>query len=333
MNQSSSLTQTTLQELTKPKSELAVNSSFSTKVPNLQIAWDSTSLGALKTCPRYYQLAIVEGWQSRRLSVHLIFGLHYHSTLEAYDHAKCKGASHREAMEIAIQHVMEVTWDSKLQRPWTSDDQYKNRETLVRTVVWYMDQFEDDPLKTVVLANGKPAVELSFRYETDYISPEGSPYMICGHLDRLATLNDEYYVVDRKTSKSTIDERFFASFTPHNQFSIYVLSSKIVYGIMTKGLIVDGAQVAVTFSRFRRGTIPRSDASLDEFYKSIGFYILQAEIYAKANFWPMNEASCGNYGGCSFRGICSKSPQVREQWLKADFAKRVWDPLKVRGDV
>ena len=30
------------------------NSSFSTEIPNLQLAWDSTSLGLLKECPRKY---------------------------------------------------------------------------------------------------------------------------------------------------------------------------------------------------------------------------------------------------------------------------------------
>ena len=45
----------------------------------------------------------------------------------------------------------------------------------------------------------------------------------------------------------------------------------------------------------------------------------------------MNPSSCGNYGGCEFRHICSKSPQVREMFLKGDFSKgAVWNPLERR---
>ena len=32
---------------------------------HIQYAWDSTSLGYLKTCPRLYQYIMIEGWQSQ----------------------------------------------------------------------------------------------------------------------------------------------------------------------------------------------------------------------------------------------------------------------------
>ena len=308
-----------------------MNSSFSTNIPNLQLAWDSTSLGALITCPRYYQYAIIDGWTPRSTSVHLTFGQHYHSALEHYDHAKFAGADHEEATRVATKHALEVTWENG--RPWFSDHNNKNRYTLVRSIVWYLEQFEDDPLVTIRLANGKPAVELSFRFETDFKSPDGAPFVYCGHIDRLATMNDEPYVVDRKTTASTIGSDFFDKFNPDNQFSGYSFSSKVVWQVPTRGIIVDGAQIAVTFSRFRRGIVPISEASLEEWYKDLGYWLNLAVSFAINNYYPMNRKSCGNYGGCQFRSICSKSPGVREQWLKAGFVKRIWDPLKVRGDI
>ena len=41
-------------------------------------------------------------------------------------------------------------------------DTSRTKETLVRSVVWYLDEYKDDPLKTAMLPDGKPAVELSF---------------------------------------------------------------------------------------------------------------------------------------------------------------------------
>lgn len=308
------------------------NSSFADD-QNLQIAWDSTSLGALKTCPRFYQLSIVEGYEPKRTSVHLLFGLWTHAARERYDHAKAQGLSHEAALYLAIRYALEVTWDKELKRGWISDDKYKNRTTLIRTLVWFLDQFRDDPFQTVILANGKPAVELSFRFETDYTSTDGQKYMLCGHLDRMATLNGETHILDIKTSKSIIEQDFFDKFTPHNQFSLYTLASRIVYALPVKGIIVDGAQVAVTFSRFGRGFIPRSEAQLEEWYKDLGYWLKTAEAYAKAQYWPMNEMACDMYGGCRFRGICSKGPSVREAWLPLEYRKRVWDPLQTRGDI
>lgn len=310
------------------------NSSFSSLLPTLQLAWDSTSLGALKECPRKYYLSIVCGWQLKAQSVHLTFGLHYHAALERYDHAKVVGASHEAAIDVAVAYTLEATWDRELGRPWVSDHQSKNRLTLLRTVVWYLDQFKEDPFQTVVLASsGKPAVELSFRLATTHYAPTGEAFLLCGHLDRVAHHDSGIYIMDRKTSTSTLSQDFFSKFAPDNQMSCYTLAGQIIYELPIKGIVIDAAQVAVTFSRFQRGLIERHEASLGEWYMDLGLWLGQATVFAQMSYWPMNDKSCGNYGGCSFRGICAKPPSVREQWLRSDFSLITWDPLKVRGDI
>lgn len=269
------------------------NNSISQISPNFQFAWDSTSIGAFKTCPRYYQLSILEGWQPRETSVHLIFGLHFHSALELYDHLRFGGMEHRAAMRDVVRKVLALTWDEKKGRPWLSDDPNKNRVTLLRSVIWYLDQFgEHDPIQTVRLANGKPAVELSFRFDSGYTSSKGESLLLCGHLDRLAMLNDKAFVLDRKTTKSTINSSFFDKFTPDNQMSLYAIAGKIVYNIQIEGIIVDGAQVAHTFTRFLRGVVPRSESVLEEWYFDLGQYLATAELYAAQNYWPQNDKSC-----------------------------------------
>lgn len=309
------------------------NNSLSQISPRFQIAWDSTSLGALKTCPRYYQLSILEGWQPRETSVHLVFGLHFHAALEHYDHFRFEGKGYDEALREVVRYVLKITWDEKKQRPWISDDPAKNRETLLRSVIWYLIQFKDDPLETVRLGNGKPAVELSFRFDSGYSSAKGESILLCGHLDRLALLDDKPFVVDRKTTKSTINASFFDKFSPDNQMSLYAIAGRVVYGIPVEGIIVDGAQVAQTFTRFLRGTVGRTESGLEEWYYDFGQYLAMAEMYAANGYWPMNEKSCGNYGGCPYRKICSLPPNARNEWLRADFTRRIWDPLQIRGDI
>lgn len=290
-------------------------------------------MGALKECPRKYFYAIIQGLVPRAESVHLTFGLHYHAALERYDHARSQGATHEDAQLAAVAYALKATWDATLSRPWASTDPNKNRLTLVRTVVWYLEQFANDPMETIQLANGKPAVELSFRFELEQLTSSGEQYLWCGHMDRVVAFAGHNYIVDRKTTKATLNPEFFEKFSPDNQFSGYMVAGRIAYNIPLAGLIVDGAQVAVTFSRFLRGPVTRSEAQLDEWLKDIGVYLLQAEGYAKAVHWPMNDKSCGNYGGCPYREVCSKPPSVRAEWLPKLMQKRVWDPLQVRGDI
>jgi len=51
---------------------------------NFQLVWNSTSLDALKTCPRKYQLSIIDGWQKKSKSRHLVFGGHYATAMENF---------------------------------------------------------------------------------------------------------------------------------------------------------------------------------------------------------------------------------------------------------
>src|SRR5436189_79613 len=82
-------------------------------------------------------------------------------------------------------------------------------ENVIRSIIWYLDQFgENDPCKTVHLADGTPAVELSFRFQlTDEI-------WLCGHLDRLVEYGDGVYVQDQKTTGSTLGGYYFKRYNP-----------------------------------------------------------------------------------------------------------------------
>jgi hypothetical protein len=322
-----------------PESPGIVNSSFSRVLPRLQLAWDSTSIGALKTCPEFYHLSIVEGYQPRLQSPHLTFGILVHQAKETYDRQRASGADHDAAVLAVVQHLMCATWDRERKRPWASGDENKNRYTLLRTVVWYFEEYKDDPIRTVQFANGKPAVELSFSFESGITANTGEPYLLCGHIDRVGALNDKLYGCDVKTSKYELNARWVAQFSPHNQFTLYAFALRVFYQLPVQGFIVDGAQVLVTLSRFGREFIPRAESQLEEWFRGFAVLVRQAEGYARDGFWPLNETSCDKFmtadgrGGCPFRTVCARPPEARAAWLKSDFVRRVWDPLQVRGDV
>lgn len=311
------------------------NQSFSEKLPALQLAVDSTSLGAFKKCPRFYQYRIIQGFVPRGTAVDLEFGIHFHFATEGYDHRRAKGMDHETALHETVRATLIATWDRAAGRPWITEDSNKNRLTLIRTLVWYLDTVAaNDTVRTLILANGKPAVELSFRLQLPIRSSTGEFFILCGHLDRVGTLGEgaeaEQYILDKKTTRHTLGPYYWDQFNPNNQFSLYNFAGKIGFSFETKGIICDAAQVAVGFSRFERRLIPRTPGQVDEWYRDLELTLESMNRAAYDSHWPMNDTACYR---CDFQRICSKDPASREVWLKSDFGKRVWDPLKVRGDV
>lgn len=309
----------------------ATRLSFSQIAPKHQLAWDSTSLSALKRCPRYYQYAIVEGYTGRVANVHLSFGSFYNDSLVTYNKGRAAGLAHEEALLGAVRYALTVTWNENLGRPWTSDLPTKTRETLLRSVIWYLEQFAEDSCVTDIMPDGKSAVELSFRLHLEVDSQlTGEPYLLCGYLDRKVTFCGYSWIMDWKTSQRALDEKYFAEYTPNTQVSQYSFAGRIVGGEQIKGVIIDAAQLGVTFTRFQRSQIGRTDAQLEEWLHDSLTFIRQNETYVANNYWPQNDAVCGLYGGCPFRPICSLTPDLRQQHIDALFSKRMWDPLLMR---
>lgn len=313
------------------------NTAFSTLMPGLQLAWDSVSRGALKTCPRYYYYTIILGYQTKSENIHFIFGIGFHSSIELYHREKVKGKDHPAALISATRFAIEYTWDSKRNRPWISDEPTKTRQTLIRSVIWYLEQFKDDVYKVVEIedkdGNISPAVELSFHYDSGLISLTDEPYIHCGHLDRFVQKDDRYYIPDVKTTKFSLTKNtqdFFNKYSPDDQMTGYYAAGNVIFQHKIDSIIIDAGQTAVNFSRFQRGFIYRTPEQLNEWLIDLDFKFKENEIYVKENYWPMNDKSCNMWGGCPFRLVCSETPSMRQNLLDNFFIKRIWDPLITR---
>lgn len=314
---------------------------------NIQYAWDSTSLGWFKTCPRLYQYSMLEGWVPKSESVHLRFGLEYHAALQGYAIDRANGATHETAVQSAIYSTLEriADWNVDIK---TKAGKYKNRETLIQLIIDYLDHYIDDPCETYILEDGSPAVELSFKFElevgpqqkvdwvdNDTVSASPQPYILCGHLDRVVRFNDQLFVMDHKTTTTTPGSYYFDQYEPHNQMTLYTIAGQVVLNAVVKGVIISAAQILLEKpNAFVRGFTYRTPDQLDEWINDALFWFSLAETYVEANYWPQNDTACDKYGGCKFREVCSKSPQVREKFLSVDFIKlseeERWNPMKSR---
>ena len=273
---------------------------------------------------------MIAGWSTPDESVHLRFGIEYHHALQDYDLSRAAGIKHDDAVHDVVRELLTRTVD------FAPDHKTKTRESLVRTMIWYLDHYRDDPAQTLILPTGKPAVELSFRFELDWGPKDStSPYILCGHLDKVVTYNDEIFVMDHKTTSTDPTKSYFLdTFEPNNQMTLYTLAAKIVLDAPVRGVIIDGAQVKADYSAFGRGFTFRTPDQLEEWHNDLHYWFALAEQYATLGIWPMNDTACDKFGGCTFRNICSKSPGVRESFLEGNFVKleesERWNPLKSR---
>jgi hypothetical protein len=292
---------------------------------SLQYVWDSTSLGLLKTCPRKYYYTLIEGWVKKEKSVHLDFGGFYASALENYHKKIFAGLSHEDALDDTISQTLIASANFS-----PDNETYKTRENLIRSIIWYLEEFGPNDPATTVIIDGRPAVELTFKFDTDIPALNGMNFVLSGHLDRLVEFCGSTYVMDQKTTKMSLGAHYFKMYSPDNQMSLYSLASRIVFNTPVSGVIIDAAQILVGSTRFARGFALRSEAELDEWLADTEVWLDRAKNYAEEEKWPMNDTACGNYGGCAFRDVCSKSPQVRHVYLASEFEKKHWNPLEIR---
>jgi len=294
-----------------------------------QFAWDSTSLSELKTCPRKYQYSILQGWTHKILPPPLSFGIHFHTCMETWHKLI---TLHQYDPEDALLRVVKLA--GLLGETISAGDTARTKETLIRSALWYIDNFQDDPARTVELLNGSPAVEYSFTLPFDEI--DGIQLYLTGHIDRLVEFHGDVYPTDYKTTKRALDSRFFDQFKPNIQTAHYVACCAVMAHEGTsipsipKGIIIDGIQLGVNFSRFRRHIVHYQQDEIEEYLNDTAMWIETAKRYADDGYWPKNEKACDMYGGCHFREICRTRPGQRHLALKTNFTQRTWDPLKAR---
>ena len=286
-----------------------------------QWAWNSTTLGLGKECLYKYYLAVIEGWSPKSLNDDITFGLHYASALESYHKLRSElynKLDHDTALSTVVLQTLQST------AAWISEHRFKDRQTLIRSIVWYLEEYKDDPCTTVILQDGRPAVELTFNFKyTDDIT-------FCGHLDRLVEYAGDYYIQDQKTTGASLGSYYFKRYTPDNQMSLYTMAGQVVWKLPVKGVMIDAAQIAVGFTRFERGFAFRTQEQIEEWMRDAEWHIETIWSAALKGNFPQNDKACMNYGGCQFLGVCSKSPQVRQAFLETDFERRRPNPLEVR---
>ena len=343
-------------------------------------AWDATTLGAA-VCFRKFDLEIQQGWTGFS-DLDIRFGQAYHSGAEALDRAFVAGKTQDEGTREAVEAALEVFCRGPVDpaRPWetagrwrrmgdpndpTFCNNYKNPVTLQRAMFWYAEDNWPGPVKPVKLpeglflpgmmaAAGSAAVEVSFRIPLPIRAPDGEPYILCGHLDGIGLFGGASWVRERKTTASSFGANYWKRWAPNVQVNTYDLAGALLlkgekWLPPLAGVLMEACQVGVTFARWERRGINRTDGLREQFLGEVCTIIKDAEARATAaeagsgkvaglrvgpeGRWPANSRVCSLYGGCHFAPVCTRDPSKHQEALMAAYRQKApWNPLTVRKE-
>lgn len=311
----------------------------------IQFAWDSVSLTAFMACPRRYKYLVLEGLTPKGpgYAIALEFGILFHSAMENYHKARAVGETHDEAVFHTVRWLCQQeafialpTDDDVDQLKDTVDEdddgialrnsKVRTRYHLARAAVWYLDHYEQDPVKTLILPSGKPAVELSFRTPLP-IQVAGHDMLLCGHIDRVAEFEGAYWSTDYKTTKS-LTRQWFDAFELSHQMTGYTVAGKVILEHSVRGALIDGIALQVGGVKLARGFTTRSEGQIAEYFELLTDVAERAERSFDTDFYPMNTASCYF---CDFKSICKQAPEFRERFINVYYDRRPgWNPLANR---
>lgn len=280
-----------------------------------QQVWDSTSMAAFQRCPRRYYYMMRKGIRRKGQSIHLLWGIAFHSAIEKANHLKAAGADYDQI-------VREVTAFC-LEQEIPEGVAAKTPQTLARSAVWYLEQYKNDPAETLALSDGKPAVELSFKI------PLADDVLWAGHIDRIVRYNEDLWFVDLKTTSRSLTEGYFAQFVPSTQMFGYAYAGAAILAEPVRGGIIDAVQVGATFARFGRHLLHIRTEQLDEWAADIQWWIYQARRCAESDTYPMNPTACTAGFKCEYHDLCRHASRARHIY-ESEYEPFEWNPLENR---
>jgi len=299
---------------------------FSKGNPDLQVVWSPSSLEKFMIDPATYRLKKLLGWHRPEPNAAMIFGSLYHEAVEIYDVQRHQGRSKEDALYRALRYAYCEAMAQDLQlAAELGKKQDRNKRTpwtLLRSIVWYAEDFgdDDDPLRMLTMPNGEPASEVEFMIPLDIKTPYGENYVISGILDGIVDLDGNRLIRERKTTTGTVSKHFLKRYKLNPQISTYALAGEVM-GYGTEGVLVEVLQSGVNFSRITRSMIHRTASQNEEWLNDLQWWIKQAERCAETGRWPINQATQLVYGGNDFLEILAKDPSVRENFLATDYTR------------
>lgn len=285
--------------------------------------WDSTMLGAFRSCPQKMFRTYVQHWKPKSESVHLVAGGAFAKGIEVARKAFYEeGQTQENAIAMGL-HALIVAYGD-FECPAESA---KSLNRMCGALEFY---FENYPLvgasaTPIPFKNGKLAIEFSFAEPLDIAHPvTGDPILYTGRADMIAEFCGGVYCVDEKTT-SSLGASWGKQWEMRSQFTGYGWAAKRA-GLNVQGTLVRGVSILKTKYDHLQHVTYRSQYEEDRWLTQVHRDLKRAITCWQDGYWDFSlDHACAEYGGCSMVSVCKSSDP--ESWLPMYFTQRVWDAL------
>lgn len=289
-------------------------------------------------CPSEYQKSMVQHRRSGARKIALTYGTTWHSIMEChYKAAECSEADLIDQCVVAAADA------------WEDGGMPDDIRTLPRIILDYKKYLRTFGLpwkeerKTVGWPSS-PAVELNGE-----VAVPGARHPYAYKIDRVVKTQGQYLVEDHKTT-TRFDKNFFSAFELDNQMMGYAMAAQLITGQPIAGVRINAYVIHKHESIFESRTISYSQVRLDDWVRNLDSWLgrieeAQMEYDARTSpssskntdeqraadsAFPMNLWACHGrkYGSCSYIGVCSMPPHLRQRVLENDFEQTPWNPLE-----
>ena len=313
--------------------------------------FDNTTLETFQTCPRKFELMMLNGLIPKHQARSLSFGAAVHLGLAVWyktigwDFDKLI-AIFDEKTNIEYEKMLEklrtLNLDISVELPETSlqlrtelaiqyalselpplhDTQLKEHRThklLEKILRLYFEFYRYESFKIVY-------VEQNFIFAL----PNGKLYS--GIIDLVIEWFEKILVMEHKTASNLFN--FDEQFNPNQQITGYICGLHSLIDNASSLACLNAIQVSPRkegpnekdLARFPN--IQRSEEQLQEFIVNCVDTITQMEEALRRGYFSMTTKSCHQYSGCQFRPICKVSPgKERDIIINAFYVRKFWNPL------
>lgn len=272
---------------------------------------DSQKLNAIQACMKKYQYQFGSSFEPQTTPVQfekgslMHYGLEfYYKALKVRDKWAESGVSRADVVQDAVDYIRE-------QAVVMSIDM-EEVEEVIRVFMEYCTYYNNDGWDNV-LAVEETGSKIMYEDEECVFVYEFKIDLVIG-LQNYPALPVDHKTYSRKSPTSDMN----------NQFLGYCWA----LGVHNIAIDKIGFQKTVKpAEKFVREILSYNSSRIEEWLKNSIFWLKQAKLWMENDIFPMNLTSCDKYSGCTFRSVCMKSPEDREEHLKNLFQIRgaKWD--------
>lgn len=294
---------------------------------------DNTMVGSYKICPRSYQLRHILGWRSEGTSHPLIFGLSWHSAMDAvWSLAKQFKNDPTSLRKVAILKFLDMWEKQGMPTELSIEDVEKLGARTPGTAEEMLDNYISTRWKMMQECE-LIACEQPFAVPV----PELDDIWYVGRLDKVIKFNEQTLVVEHKTTteykkdggfRSTYIESWYSD----SQVKGYQFGGGLFFGV--EQVWVDAALVhKQVHNAFRLVPVAHQFPLIQEWLGDLLEWLTRIEQDTAKGYFPKNENSCvGKYGPCPFLDICRTTPDpTKLSEPPAGYILERWQPFELLG--